>query len=108
MKLLLDESVPATLRRYMPGHDVSTVVGMGWSGVKNGKLLAFAAASFDALITIDKNMPFQQNLSALPLPVFVLDAVSNEVAFLLALLPQLEAALLAPKARRFVVIRRTA
>ena len=106
MKLLLDESVPATLRRYMPRHDVSTVVGVGWSGVKNGKLLALAAVSFDALITIDKNMPFQQNLSTLPLPVFVLDAVSNEVAFLLALLPQLEAALLAPKARRFVVISR--
>jgi predicted nuclease of predicted toxin-antitoxin system len=83
MRLLLDESVPATLRRYLTTHEVRTVVGEGWSGVKNGKLLALAAANFDALVTIDKNMPFQQNAATLPLPVFVLDAASKEIAFLL-------------------------
>jgi hypothetical protein len=35
----------------------------GWSGIKNGKLLAFAATSFDAFITADKNLPYQQNIS---------------------------------------------
>ena len=57
MRLLLDESVPAKLRRALPNHAVRTAVEMGWSGVKNGKLLALASAEFDAFITVDKNLP---------------------------------------------------
>ena len=41
MRLLLDESVPSRLRRALPKHSVRTVGEMGWSGFKNGKLLAF-------------------------------------------------------------------
>jgi hypothetical protein len=49
---------------------------MGWSGVTNGKLLALAASDFDAFITVDKNLPFQQNLATLPIALVVLDALS--------------------------------
>ena len=80
MRLLLDESVPSRLRRALPGHEVRTVGEMGWSGVKNGKLLALAATAFDAFVTVDKNLPYQQNLSTLPVAVIVLDARSNRVA----------------------------
>jgi hypothetical protein len=66
---------------------------MGWSGVKNGKLLALAASCFDAFVTIDKNLPHQQNLNTLPVAVVVLDAVSNDLQTLLTLLPELEQAL---------------
>ena len=90
MRLLLDECVPARLRRALPSHDVSTVVIEGWSGVKNGELLALAAQRFDAFITVDKNLPYQQNTAALPVAVFVLDAVSNELPYLLPLIPALE------------------
>jgi hypothetical protein len=69
---------------------VRTVVEMGWGGVKNGALLALAAQGFDAFITVDKNLQYQQNLRALPLAVIVLDAQSNELAHLLALVPKLE------------------
>lgn len=93
MRLLLDECVPARLRRTLPSHQVSTVVQEGWSGIKNGKLLALAASSFDAFTTIDKNLPYQQNASNLPVAVLVLDAVSNELPYLLPLVPALEAAL---------------
>ena len=93
MRLLLDECVPARLRRALPGHEVSTVVGEGWSGIKNGNLLALAAARFDAFITVDKNLPYQQNTVALPIAVLVLDAVSNELPSLVPLMPALEAAL---------------
>lgn len=65
MRLLLDESVPAKPRRHLPDHDVRTAVEMGWSGVKNGRLLALAGQHFDVLITVDKNMPFQQDLRTL-------------------------------------------
>lgn len=93
MRLLLDECVPARLRRALPSHQVSTVVQEGWSGVKNGKLLAHAAAEFDAFITVDKNLPYQQNTANLPIAVLVLDAMSNELPRLLPLVPALEEAL---------------
>lgn len=73
MRLLLDECVPARLRRSLPSHQVSTVVQEGWSGVKNGKLLALAATGFDAFITVDKNFSYQQNTSNLLVAVLVLD-----------------------------------
>jgi hypothetical protein len=79
---------------------VRTVVEAGWSGIKNGKLLALAATEFDAFITVDKNLQFQQNLEMLPIAVVVIDAVSNELPVLLPLVPALlrELASLKPKA----------
>ncbi len=90
MRLLLDECVPARLSRALPSHQVSTVVQEGSSGIKNGQLLARAAGRFDALVTVDKNLPYQQNTSNLPLAVLVLDAPSNELPYLLRILPTLE------------------
>jgi predicted nuclease of predicted toxin-antitoxin system len=86
MRLLLDESIPSRLRRSLTEHSVRTVVEAGWSGVKNGKLLALAAAEFDAFVTVDKNQPFQQNLATLPIALVVLDSVSNELSALLPLI----------------------
>jgi len=104
MRLLLDESIPKRLRRSLPEHAVRTVVEMGWSGVKNGKLLALAQADFDAFITVDKNLPYQQNLNTLPIAVIVLDAVSNELPVLLPLVPELKRELesLEPKTYRLI------
>ena len=105
MRLLLDECVPARLQKALPSHVVTTVGQAGWSGIKNGKLLALAAASFDAFVTIDKNLPYQQNAASLPIAVLVLDAVSNELTYLLPLVPALERELgnLAP--RQYVLVR---
>ncbi len=61
MRLLLDESLPRRLRAYLPGHSVKTVGDMGWRGYKYGRLLTAAAGEFDAFITADKNLPYQQN-----------------------------------------------
>lgn len=90
MRLLLDESVPRRLRRALPAHTVNTAVEMGWSGVKNGALLALAAAEVEAFITVDRNLPYQQNVAALPIAVVVLVAHSNELQALLPLVPRLE------------------
>jgi hypothetical protein len=59
MRLLLDESVPVRLRRFLPSHSVKTVVEMGWGGVRNGALLVLAAKEFDAFLTVDKNLPYR-------------------------------------------------
>ena len=93
MRLLLDECVPARLSAALGAHQVSTVVREGWSGIKNGHLLALAARRFDAFVTVDKNLPYQQNPAGLPVTVLVLDAPSNELSSLLPLIPALEAAL---------------
>lgn len=104
MRLLLDESVPYRLRRALPGHEVRTVVEMGWSGVKNGKLLALAATEFGAFVTVDKNLPYQQNLVTLAVAVIVLDSVSNELSALLPLVPALERALAGLEPRSYIRI----
>ena len=73
MRLLLDESVPHRLRRALPEHVVKTVVEMGWSGVKNGASLAIAATEFDVFVTVDKNLPYHQNVATLPIAVVVFE-----------------------------------
>jgi predicted nuclease of predicted toxin-antitoxin system len=105
MRLLLDECVPARLRRSLPSHQVSTVVQEGWSGVKNGKLLALAATGFDALVTVDKNIAYQQNTSSMPVAVLVLDTASNDLPHLLTFVPSLEAALANLKPGSYVLLK---
>jgi hypothetical protein len=102
MRLLLDESVPRKLRFALAKHEVRTVVEMSWSGRKNGELLSLASADFDAFITVDKNLPYQQSESTLPIAVVVLDARSNDLSALLPLVPARERTLAALAPRTFV------
>lgn len=105
MRLLLDESVPSRLRRALPSPAMRTVGEMGWSGVKNGRLLGLAANEFDAFITVDKNLRYQQNLATLPITVVVLDAGSIELRALLPLVPALEIELASLKARTYIHVQ---
>ena len=77
MRVLLDESVPSRLGAMLVGHQATSVQNRGWAGLKNGKLLALAAAEFDILLTADKGIEFQQNLATLPLAVLVVVARTN-------------------------------
>ena len=81
VKLLLDESVPRRLAEFFPDNfHISTVPGMGWSGIANGELLTLAAReSFAALITADQNIEYQQNTESLPLALIVLVAHRNRI-----------------------------
>jgi hypothetical protein len=80
VKLLLDECIDRRLSQDLIGHDVKTVPQMGWSGVKNGELLALAEKEFEVFITVDRNLSFQQNLPKFNLAVLVLHAPSNRLA----------------------------
>jgi hypothetical protein len=64
VRLLLDESLPRPFAGLLTGHEVRTVTQMGWTSLSNGALLRQAAAEFDALLTADQNIEFQQNLKA--------------------------------------------
>ena len=89
MRILLDESLPRPLARLLPGHEVRTVAQMGWSGTRNGPLLALAAADFDVLLTADQNLEHQQDLRTLPIAVVILIAASNRIESLQPLVPEL-------------------
>ena len=67
---------------------------LGWRNLKNGELLASAAAAgFDAMLTIDKNIRYQQNLTRLPIGIVELDVVRNRLADVAALAPHFPSAL---------------
>ena len=88
MKLLLDECVTRFLKRDFVGHEVSTVEDAGLKGLENGDLLKAAAGIFDVLVTVDRNIPHQQNLSGLQIAVLILSAKRNSYARLKPLVPE--------------------
>jgi len=94
MRVLLDECVPKRLRQALTGHDAKTVTEMGWTGKKNGALLALmTAAGFEVLLTVDRNLRFQQNLSGASVALLVLVGRGTRVVDLLPLIPAALAAL---------------
>lgn len=69
---------------------VRTVPQEGWSGKKNGELLALmSAATFEVLLTVDQGISHQQNLQA----VVVMFGPSNQLADLIPLVPKVLTAL---------------
>ena len=90
MKLLLDESVPRQLASFFPDlFEIRTVQRMGWTGSTNGELLRLAADhGFDALITSDQRIEYQQNLNDLPIPIIVMVAYRTRVQELQSLVPE--------------------
>ncbi len=67
---------------------------MGWAGKKNGELLSLmAGAGFTVLLTADRNVRFQQNLTAAGVAIVVLAGASNRLADLVPLVPKVEALL---------------
>ena len=90
MKLLLDENLPKRLKLDFPEHEIFTVRDKQWNGIKNGELLKLMIEdSFDAFLTFDKNLQYQQNFSKYTLTVFVLTATINIYAELTKLTPKI-------------------
>lgn len=83
-KILLDENIPRRLGPLVTAN-FNTVQRRGWSGKRNGDLLALAAAEFDVLIRMDRGIEFQQRLTGLNLSVIGLIAASNRLEDLLPL-----------------------
>lgn len=91
MKVLLDECVTRKLKSRLPGHRVATVTDMHWNGLRNGNLMRVAVeAGFDVLLTIDKNLEFQQNIKSFDLIVAVFDVQDNKISFYEPLIPVFE------------------
>jgi predicted nuclease of predicted toxin-antitoxin system len=81
VRVLLDEMLDRRLKRLLPeGVEAVTVRERGWGSKKNGELLALAEKEFDVLLTTDRGIPHQQDLSRFDLEVVVLSARSNRLA----------------------------
>jgi len=88
MKVLLDECVPKKLKSSLKDFEVYTVHELGWSGVKNGKLISLCVSNhFDILLTIDKNMLHQQNLEKYPITIVAFNSLSSKIEELILFIP---------------------
>jgi hypothetical protein len=88
MRLLLDECVDERLRLLFSGHDCHSARYAGLAGLKNGELLLAAeAAGFEVIVTVDQNIPDQQNLGSRKVALFILCAPTNRLRDLQRLVP---------------------
>lgn len=88
MKILLDECVTRKIKATLVDYEVYTVFEMGFSGLKNGKLLEQAEKEgFDILLTIDKNINYQQNIRSYNLSVVILDVFDSHFKQINKLIP---------------------
>ncbi len=91
MKLLLDENLPKKLKLDLSEYDIYTARDKGWNGKRNGELMSLMLTEqFNALLTFDKNLQYQQNFKKYSLPVLVHNAEDNSYLTLVKLIPQIK------------------
>lgn len=94
MKVLLDHCVDIRFAQQIERHEIIATKALGWEQLSNGKLLAAAFdAGFDAFLTTDKNLRFQQNVSRSGLVIVTLDSRFTAVEDLSPLAPQVQSLL---------------
>ena len=87
-RILLDECVDERLRFLFETHDCRSARHAGLAGLTNGQMLIAAeAAGFEAIVTMDRKMRYQQNLTVRNIAILVLAASTNRLADLTALVP---------------------
>jgi predicted nuclease of predicted toxin-antitoxin system len=81
VKVLIDECTPKALKKHLinHGHECLTVQEAGWSGKQNGELLSLAETAFDALVTADTNLRYQQNMAGRRIAIVTLHSSSNRL-----------------------------
>jgi hypothetical protein len=88
MRVLLDECVDERLRHSFAEHECQTARFAGLAGLKNGALLVAAElAGFDVIVTVDQNIPDQQNLGDCSISVVILCGPTNRLVDLKPLIP---------------------
>lgn len=73
MKILFDNGTPRGVAGALVGHAVEEARSRGWDALRNGELLTAAeAAGFDVLLTTDRNIRNQQNLTGRRIAIIIL------------------------------------
>lgn len=109
MRVLLDECVDQRLRHLFVEHECQSARYAGLAGLKNGALLSAAeAAGFDVLVTVDQNIPDQQDLTHHRIAVLILHGRTNRLSDLTPLLPAAQQALVLIRPGKVVRVGREA
>jgi hypothetical protein len=91
MKILLDECVTKKLKPFLSNHEVYTVTEKGWNGLFNGKLMTKCVDDgIDILLTIDKNILYQQSIAKYDLIIIVFDSSDSKVDTLIPFIKSFE------------------
>jgi len=69
------------------GHVSQTVRQVGWSGIKNGELLALAEGEYDVFLTADQNLRYQQNLARRT--IAIIELPTNTLSVVKTLVPEI-------------------
>lgn len=78
MLILFDHGTPKGLARALAGHTVVTAQARGWDRLDNGALLdAAEAAGIDLLLTTDRRIRYQQDLSSRKIALVVLSGTTK-------------------------------
>ena len=73
MKILFDHGTPRSIARSLIGHQVTRAAQMGWHEIENGELIDKAEeAGYELLLSTDKNIRYQQNLTHRKIAIVVL------------------------------------
>ena len=73
MRILFDQGTPVPISRHLNGHIVGISADLGWARLRNGELLAAAEeAGYELLLTTDKNLRYQQNLTDRKIAIVVI------------------------------------
>ena len=106
MKILIDECFPAALKENLTalGHQCQTVRQAGFGSKKNGELLTLAEGRWNVLLTSDRNIKNQQNMTGRSVSILILCAKSNRMKDLVPLMPACAQALLSIQAGQVVEV----
>ena len=73
MRVLFDNGTPRGVASALSDHTVEEARSRGWDTLRNGELLdAAEGAGFDVLLTTDRNIRYQQNLTGRRIAIVVL------------------------------------
>ena len=104
MKILVDECVDWRLLRDLANYDAKIVKQLGWEHIDDGALLALAALHFDVFLTVDKDLPREQDVTRFDIAVVVLRGRTTRLMDLRALLEPLRRALQRAQPRQLQVL----
>ena len=90
MKCLLDHNIPEKFKVYLSDFEVYTTKEMGWDRIENGELLTLMTnKDFNILITRDKDLSYQQNLTKFPISIILLNANNQQIKNYDSIIPKI-------------------
>jgi len=104
MRILVDECVDWRILRDLTDHEAKTVKQLGWEHIEDEALLTLAASQFDVFLTVDKDLPREQNTASFDIAVVVLRGRTTRLVDLRELLAPLHEVLRNARPRELQIL----